>query len=64
MSVANNGGQMSGNAKNTTFVSLITPFDRVKHHLLFEILAKAGVPDKEINIIKKSLPPAESHSAI
>ena len=27
-------------------------FDRVKHHMLFEILAKAGVPDTEINIIK------------
>ena len=27
-------------------------FDRVKHELLFEILSKAGVPDKEINIIK------------
>ena len=43
---------MSGNAKNT--VHLFTPraFDRVKHDLLFEILSKAGVPDKEINIIK------------
>ena len=26
-------------------------FDRIKHDLLFEILSKAGVPDKEINII-------------
>ena len=27
-------------------------FDRVKHDMLFEILSKAGVPDKEITIIK------------
>ena len=27
-------------------------FDRVQHDLLFEMLSKAGVPDKEISIIK------------
>ena len=27
-------------------------FDRVKHDMLFEILSKAGVSDKEINIVK------------
>ena len=54
MSVANNDGKMSGNAKNTTFVSLITPrhLTEFKHDMLFEILSKAGVSDKEINIIK------------
>ena len=34
------------------FIDKTKAFDRVKHDLLFEILSKAGVPDKEINIIK------------
>ena len=34
------------------FVDYTKAFDRVKHDMLFEILSKAGVPDKEINIIK------------
>ena len=34
------------------FIDHTKAFDRVKHDLLFEILSKAGVPDKEINIIK------------
>ena len=34
------------------FIDYTKAFDRVKHDLLFEILFKAGVPDKEINIIK------------
>ena len=58
---------MYGNAKNTLYICFIDytkTFDRVKHDLLFEILSKAGVPDKELNIIKKDLPPTESHSAI
>ena len=54
MSVANNDGKMSGNAKNTyiCFIDYTKAFDRVKYDMLFEILSKAGVPDKEINIIK------------
>ena len=56
MSVANNGGKMSGNAKKPMYICFIDytkAFDRVKHDLLFEILSKAaGVPDKEINIFK------------
>ena len=54
MSVANNGGKISGNAKTLyiCFIDYTKAFDRVKHDLLFEILLKAGVPDKEINIIK------------
>ena len=34
------------------FIDYTKAFDRVKHDMLFEILSKAGVPDKEINIIK------------
>ena len=35
------------------FFDYTKAFDRVKHDLFFyEILSKAGVPDKEINIIK------------
>ena len=34
------------------FIDYTKAFDRVKHDLLFEILSKARVPDKEINIIK------------
>ena len=34
------------------FIDYTKAFDRVKHDLLFEILSKAGVPDKGINIIK------------
>ena len=54
MSVTNNGGKTSGNAKKhyICFIDYTKAFDRVKHDLLFEILSKAGVPDKEINIIK------------
>ena len=55
MSVANNDGNMSGNAKKTLYICFIDytkAFDRVKHDMLFEILSKAGVPDKEINKIK------------
>ena len=55
MSVANNGGKMSENAKKTLhicFTDYTKTFDRIKHDMLFEILSKAGVPDKEINIIK------------
>ena len=66
MSVANNGGKMSGNAKKTVyicFIDYIKVLDRVKHDLLFEILSKAGVSEKEINIIK-NLPSAERDSAI
>ena len=51
MSVANNDGKISGNAKKTLYICFIDytkAFDRVKH----EILSKAGIPDKEINIIK------------
>ena len=52
MSVANNGGKMFG--KKTLyicFIDFIKAFDRVKHDMFFsEILA--GVPEKEINIIK------------
>ena len=33
------------------FIDYTKAFDRVKHDLLFEILSKSGVPDKEINII-------------
>ena len=50
----------------TLYICLIdytNAFDRIQHDILFEILSKAGVPDKEIHIIK-SLPPAESHSAL
>ena len=46
---------MSGNAKKPLYICFIDytkAFDRVKHDLLFEILSKAGVPDKEINTIK------------
>ena len=55
MSVANNDGKMSGNAKKTMYICIIDytkAFDRIKHDMLFEILSKAGVPDKETNIIK------------
>ena len=54
MSVANNGGKMSGNVKTMyiCFIDYTKAFARVKHDMLFEILSKAGVPDKEINIIK------------
>ena len=55
MSVANNDGKMSGNAKKTLYICFVEytkAFDRVKHDMLFEILSKAGVPDKEINMIK------------
>ena len=56
MSVANNGGKMSGNVKKKKlyicFIDYTKAFDRVNHDLLFEILSKAGVPDTEINIIK------------
>ena len=45
------------------FIDYTNVFDRIQHDMFFEILSKAGVPDKEINIIK-SLPPAESHSAL
>ena len=34
------------------FIDYTMAFDGVKHDMLFEILSKAGVPDKEINIIK------------
>ena len=34
------------------FIDYTKAFDRVKHDLLFEMLSKAGVPVKEINIIK------------
>ncbi len=34
------------------FIDYTKAFDRFKHDLLFKILSKAGVPDKEINIIK------------
>ena len=34
------------------FIDCTKAFDRVKHDLIFEILSKAGVPEKEINIIK------------
>ena len=55
MSVANNGGTMSGNAKKVLhlFIDCTKAFDRVEHDMFFEILSKAGVPGKEINIIKK-----------
>ena len=33
------------------FIDYANAFDTVKHDMLFEILLKAGVPDKEINII-------------
>ena len=50
MSVANNGGKMSGNAKkNCTFVSLITPGHLTE--LSMTCFSKS-YPDKEINIIK------------
>ena len=56
MSVANNGGNVSGNAKKNLYIICFNDytkaFDRVKHDMLFEILSKAGLPDKEINIIK------------
>ena len=45
------------------FINYTNAFDRIQHDMFFEIPSKAGVPDKEINIIK-SLPPAESHSAL
>ena len=54
MSVANNDGNMS-EMQNTLYICFIDytkAFHRVKHDLYFEILSKAGVPDKEINIIK------------
>ena len=41
--------------QKTLYICLIDytkAFDRAKHDLLFEILSKAGVPDKKINIIK------------
>ena len=34
------------------FIDYTKAFDIVMHDMLFEILSKAGVPDKEINIIK------------
>ena len=34
------------------FIDYTKAFDRGKHDLLFEILSKSGVPEKEINIIK------------
>ena len=34
------------------FIDYTKAFDRVKHDLLFEILSKAGIPNKEININK------------
>ena len=40
MSVANNGGRMSGDAKNTfdiCFIDYTKAFDRDKHDMLFEI---------------------------
>ena len=54
MSVANHGGKMSGNEKilYICIIDYTKAFDRIKHDMLFEILSKAGVPDKEINIIK------------
>ena len=54
MSVANNDGKMSGNAKTLyiCFIDYTKAFDRVKNDMLFEIVSKAGVPDKEISIIK------------
>ena len=45
------------------FIDYTNVFDRIQHDMFFEFLSKAGVPDKEINRIK-SLPPAESHSAL
>ena len=56
MSVANNGGKMSGNSKkHCTFVSLITP------RYLTELSRSTRQRNKHN---QKSLPPAESHSAI
>ena len=54
MTVANNGGKMSGNAKTLymCFIDYTKAFDRIMHDMLFEILSKAVVTDKEINIIK------------
>ena len=46
------------------FIDYTHSFDRVKLNILVVILSETGVPDKEINIIKKTLAPAESHSAI
>ena len=37
---------------NICFIDYTNAFDRVKHDMLFEIISKAGVSDKEINIIK------------
>ena len=34
------------------FIDFANEFDRVKHDMLVDILSKAGVTDKEINIIK------------
>ena len=34
------------------FIDYAKAFVRVKHNIIFEILSKAGVPDKVINIIK------------
>ena len=53
MSVANNGGKSSGNAKKhlqayICFIDYTNAFDRVKHDIIFEILSKPG----EINMIK------------
>ena len=45
------------------FIDYTNVFDRIQHDMFFEILSKARVPDKEINIIK-SLPPAESQCAM
>ena len=54
MTVANNGGKMSGNAKTLymCFIDYTKAFDRIMHDMLFEILSKAVATDKEINIIK------------
>ncbi len=48
------------------FIDYTKVFDRVKHDLLFAIQTKAGVPDKEIDIIQTLYlqAPAESQSAI
>ena len=55
MSVANDDGKISGNAIKTLYISFIeyaNAFAIVKPDIFFEILPRAGAPDKEINIIQ------------